>query len=142
MRWCSVSEHCKYDVHLWLLRHKTEHVEDEKIINYLVSKGFLDEKRYADAFVHDKFVLNGWGCRKIIAALRAKEISEKTIEEAIQHNIDKTLYVKTLTRLLKKKKKSLKDDNIGAIKQKMLNFAISKGFEPELIHEIINQLEE
>ena len=73
MRYCSKAEHCIDDVRqkLWTWKVPTE--EHDDIINTLIDNNFINEQRYAEAFVKDKFRFNHWGRIKISLMLRAKK---------------------------------------------------------------------
>lgn len=54
--------------------------------------------------------------------------------------IEETDYLKTLDKLLKKKKKLLKEPNIFKQKAKLAKYAIGKGFESNLVWEQVHGL--
>ena len=139
-KWCSRGEKCQEDIHHWFFKNKILTTDIEKYINYLKKNDFVNDTRYAAAFVHDKFLFNNWGKLKIAAKLKEKKIPEPTIKEAIKKEIDDTKYKHVLQMLIKKKKKSLDIKDILIAKQKIRNFALSKGFEPDLIFRDIENL--
>jgi len=140
MRWCSLSEKCAADVCRWFLQKQLPLDNLEKITGYLKKNNYINETRYAAAFVHDRFLFNQWGRLKIAAGLSKKNISQPIIDKAIKDGIDEKEYVNVLKNLLKKKKKSLGGKEIAIIKQKILNFATSKGFESGLVYNEIEKL--
>jgi len=139
-RWCSLSEKCIADVHRWFLQKQLPLDSLEKIIGYLIENNYINETRYAAAFVHDRFLFNQWGRLKIAAELSKKNIPQPIIDKAIKDGINDMEYVNMLKNLLKKKKKLLEGKEIAVIKQKMLNFATSKGFESGLVYNEIEEL--
>lgn len=140
MRWCSLSEKCTADIRRWLLQKQLPLDNLEKITGYLIAHNYINETRYAAAFVHDKFLFNQWGRLKIVTELSKKNIPQPIIDKTIMNGIDEKEYVNMLKNLLKKKKKSLEGKEISIIKQKILNFALSKGFESELVYNEIEKL--
>ncbi len=134
MRWCSQAEKCPADVRRWFLQKQKPLTGIDKIIDYLIKNDFVNENRYAAAFVHDKFLFNSWGRIKIAAGLSKKQIPESIIQQAINNGINEKKYQNILRNLLEKKKKSLENKDITVIKQKIRNFAISKGFEPDFVY--------
>ena len=60
-RYCSGAEHCCQEVRQMLERHKAENADIERIIRHLIKEGYIDESRYAAAFVHDKVRFAKWG---------------------------------------------------------------------------------
>ena len=82
-RACSVREYCVADILKKLQRHKVPDSDSAKIIASLKGDNFINELRYAKAFVTDKSRLSGWGRAKIIWALKSKQIDKEVIENAI-----------------------------------------------------------
>ena len=132
MRYCSKAEHCVDDVRqkLWAWKVPTE--EHDDIINTLIDNNFINEQRYANAFVKDKFRFNHWGRIKISIMLRAKKIDAAIIDDALS-SIDEDEYLDTLRNLISRW--SAETDQ-----QKLMRKAVSRGFEPNLVREVISSL--
>ncbi len=112
----------------------------EEIIQRLKKENFINEQRFAQAFVHDKFLFNKWGKIKIRNALAAKNIPDSIITEALQ-TIDEQEYLKTLEKLAKQKLKSLqKETDKQKLKSKILRYLSSKGYEFEKIKSIVDEI--
>ena len=82
-RYCSGAEHCLFEVRTMLERHKVESKDIKDILNHLVKEGYIDELRYARAFVHDKVRFAKWGRNKIAQALWQKRIPQSIADEAL-----------------------------------------------------------
>ena len=82
--YCSIAEHCIEDVNNKLQKWNVPAEWHEPIIDRLIADGFIDENRYAKAFVVDKFRLNKWGKTKIALALKLKGVSKEDISEALE----------------------------------------------------------
>jgi len=126
--YCTASEKCVFDVSEKLSSWGISTDESEKIIAYLITENFINEERFARAFVNDKFRFNKWGKIKIAYALRAKNISSELTQSALE-NIDENEYSDTLTELLKAKLRGLKYKDEYDKKVKLFRFAQSRGFE-------------
>ena len=111
----------------------------EQIINLLVKEKFLDEQRYATFYVRDKFRFNGWGKIKLTVMLGQKKIPKPIIEEAL-NQIDPELYKQTCERLISAKAATLKESNQFKRKGKLFRYAAQRGFESDLIHQILSYL--
>ena len=83
MNVCAKSERAISDVRRSLTRWGVAPEQHQPIIDRLVRERFIDEARYAEAYVREKLNLSRWGVRKIRAALKAKRIPEQTIDEAL-----------------------------------------------------------
>jgi regulatory protein len=139
MALCSRREYCINDI---LLKLQTWGVNDnncEKIIMTLRKDNFINEKRYSEAFVRDKFNYNKWGKVKIAAYLKIKNISSEIIKNAL-NSIDNELYKDTLREIIFSHRRSIKAKNQYDLKGKLLRFGLSKGFESNLLYDILNDL--
>jgi regulatory protein len=134
---CSKTEKCKADIRKKLYDWKANPSEHDKIISELEKQQFIDEERFANFYVRDKFKFNNWGKTKIKAMLFQKQIPEKLVHEAI-NQISDTEYINTLKKLLTNKEKQIKETDTYKKKNKLLQFATSRGFEPNLILQIID----
>lgn len=137
--YCSRAEKSERDVRTYLFKQKVDSETISKIIESLVDDKFVDNARYARAFVSDAFKFNKWGKLKIRQALLAKGISDKIMVEPLAE-IDEAEYVSLLEALLKSKLKSVRGDDEYKIKASVFRFAYSRGFEPELVEKVWNKL--
>jgi len=113
----------------------------DRIISLLIKDNFINEKRYAQAFVRDKFNYNKWGKVKLAAHLRMKSIQGDIIGQALD-SIDNEAYVKFLRDLISGHRRFIKAKNHYDLKAKLLRYGLSKGFESNLIYDILNDLED
>ncbi len=137
--YCATAEHCEADVRTKLQTWACAPEHIDKIIDYLKNENFLNEQRYCNAFVRDKFRFNQWGKTKIAMMLRTKNIAEETIAEALEQ-IDDETYQQTVTTLLQTKLKGLKYRDEYDRKAKLIRFAQGRGFEYGIIAAAIEQL--
>ena len=126
--YCSISEHCVSEADEKLQKWEVAEADRKKIISRLTADDFINEKRYAKAFVKDKFRFNKWGKIKISAALNAKGLDENLISEALGV-IDEGEYEEMLASLLKTKLSTLKYTYEYEKQGKLFRFAQSRGFE-------------
>ena len=136
---CSNQEKCCQDIYNKLSEWGIPKEKAEKIINILIENKFIDEERYAKAFVNDKFKFNHWGKIKIKNHLFSKRISEDNINEALK-SIDIKKYKDVLRNILQKKKKEIKNTNSYQLSGKLINHAYSKGFEIDISKDIIKEI--
>ena len=111
----------------------------EQILKELQEDNFIDEERFARAFCHDKFLVNKWGKRRISLELGRYGVSEEAKKQGLDY-IKQSEYHKTLTHLTEQKWSKVKDTEVFKKKQKTVAFLVQKGYEPELIWEVINKL--
>jgi regulatory protein len=141
MAQCSRQELCCEDIRNKLLLWGIENNEAGKIIEILQKENFINESRYAAAFVRDKFKYNKWGKIKISAHLKNKKIASDIVGAAIDI-IDHDQYVNLLRGLIENHKKTVRAKNQYDLKEKLLRYGLSKGFESSLLYDILNEKEE
>ena len=134
---CSKQEKCVVDINKKLLEWGLNSSDTKIIIEKLKEEQFINETRFARSFTREKFFQNKWGKIKIKYHLKQKKISEKDILGAFDE-IKDSEYKKVLYNLLTKKKHSIKAKNQYQLKGKLINYALSRGFENS---EIYNALE-
>jgi|ERR1035437_2364363 regulatory protein len=139
MAQCSRREYCSDDIHNKLSLWGVDNDDIGKILRILISDNFINEPRYATAFVRDKFKYNKWGKVKISAHLRGKKVPQDIISSALD-SIDNNLYIKLLRELIEAHRKSVKAKNQYDLKAKLLRYGLSKGFESNLLYDILNDL--
>jgi regulatory protein len=134
--YCSRAERCIYDVRRKMEAWEIPDVEQDKIIQYLRREKFLDESRYCRAFVNDKVRYNRWGGYKIKYELKKRQLPEPLIKEALE-NMDPAESKEQLRQLLQNKRKTLQGKNEFEIRQKLMRFAVARGFSLEDIEKIL-----
>lgn len=101
-------------------------------IEYLKEHRFIQQERFGQLYVNGKFKLKGWGKQKIKATLIAKQVDEHIIQTSLEE-IEDDAYQSKLQQLLSAKLKSMKQEDIFAMKGKLYRYAIQKGYESSLI---------
>ena len=98
---------------------------------------YVDDERFARAFVKDKIRYNKWGRRKVQQALWQKHISED-IQQEVLDEIDDNEYLSVLRPLLKQKRKSTKAQSDYELNQKLARFALGRGFTFDIIRQCLD----
>ena len=144
---CSRSEQCSGQVRKKLQRWSDSqkmkgmaefsHEQMEQIIASLVQDRFVDDARFAGAYVRDKAKFAGWGAVKIACQLKALGVVASVVKQALADNQD-VFNNGSLEKLLQKKWDSLKKDlSMQQKREKVLRFAVSRGFGYGQIMDII-----
>lgn len=133
---CARSEQAPGDVREKLAKWGLNTSDAAQVIAQLTSQGFLDEGRFARAFVKDRFAFNGWGKIKIAHQLRQKGIPSDVIDEAMTA-IDDETYRQRLTELLRAKWRTVKSREPRAAWAAMMRFAASRGFETAIARDCV-----
>ena len=134
---CASAEHCEYEMTEKMRKWEVEESDCERIMEYLRKAKFVDDERYARAFVKDKIKYNKWGRRKVEQGLWAKHIAED-IRQRVLDEVDESQYKSVLTDLLKSKRRSIKAANDYEMNRKLIKFALSRGFDYSIIRQCID----
>lgn len=138
---CAQAEHCQQEMRDKLKRWDIDGPVQNRIIDRLVKERYIDDERYARAFVKDKIRYNKWGRRKVQQALWLKRIDDD-IQQRVLDGVDEKEYLDVLRPLLKQKRKSIKADSDYELNQKLVRFALGRGFTFDLIRQCIHVDEE
>ena len=131
MRMCARSEHSSGDALRLMKRWGVADDEARKVLARLQAERFIDDSRFAEAFVRDKLNLSGWGAYKIKMALRAKGVSREVIEEVVSPMIEATDMKERLEEIMQRKLRTLKNSSTYDAKTKLIRFAASRGYDIE-----------
>ena len=143
-KYCALRERSLKEVKQKLIELEVNEEHISGIIKKLENEGFLNEKRYVLAFAGGKFRTKKWGKAKIEMELRKQNISGEMLTKGLEA-ITREEYVNTLNELLKRKMRNMKIGNIemdlfSAEAQKLIRYAVQKGYEYELVVDRIKQL--
>jgi regulatory protein len=138
---CAQAEHCQHEMLEKMRRWELPDDAQSRVMQRLVSERYVDDERYARAFVNDKIRYNKWGRRKVEQALWQKHIDED-IRQRVLGSVPDEEYLSVLKPLLKQKRKTTKADSDYALNQKLLRFAMARGFTFDVIRQCLDVDEE
>lgn len=122
------SEKSSGDAMRLMQRWGVPETERRGVLARLIKERFIDDRRYAEAYVREKSRLAGWGERKIAMQLRAKGISQEIVKQALGA-IDGDSQRLRLEDKLRRKLKSIKAVNDYELRGKLLRYALSLGYD-------------
>ena len=137
MHYCAYQERSHQEVRDKLYAWGLHREEVENLLTELILENFLNEERFAIAYAGGKHRVNKWGRHKIKQGLKLKAVSDPLIRTAL-NSIDEVEYQQNLQELLMKTAASLKETDSYKRHQKLVNYALSKGYESDLIFETLN----
>jgi len=135
---CSEKEKCSGDIKEKLRQWNIEGKEWESILDSLIKDKFVDDIRFTGYFVRDKQKIYKWGKEKIKFALKSKGIGQEIINDALS-TVDPDNFEESLRTLLSKKSLELQKYNPYERKNRLIRFAIQRGFDYDLIFRIIDE---
>ncbi len=130
--YCAYQERCHSEVKGKLFHLGLKSDEADEILVHLIQQGFLNEERFANAYVSGKFTIKGWGRKKIIYQLKGKGINVKLIQAAISR-IEETDYEKTLYSLIEKKAATMKEKDSFKKMASLTQYLVNTGYEIDLV---------
>ena len=136
-KFCAYQERCQSEVKQKLFGTGLSNDEIDNVICDLIEHNFLDEERFARAYVRGKFNQKGWGRIKIQQHLNQKQISTFCQKKGMLE-INENDYLSKLEEIILKKSNSLKAEDEFIRKNKTARYAISRGFESELVWEVLD----
>ena len=139
--WCAYQERCQQDARTKLYELGLWPEAVENIIVKLIEDNFLNEERFATAFARGKFTIKKWGRIKIKQELKQKRVGDYCLKKAMQQ-IDETEYMATLKKLIDSKRKLIKEKSPIKLNYKLMNYVLSKGYEKDLVFDILNNKED
>ena len=108
----------------------------ENIISQLITANYLNEERFAKAYVRGKFSQKAWGRIKIKQGLKLKKVSDVLIKKALL-TIDGDDYLRTLQQVIAKKAALVNEKNDFKRRYKLQQYAMGRGFEADLILDVL-----
>lgn len=139
-QYCAYQERCHSEAKEKLFSYSIYGDDADEIISKLIQEDYLNEERFALHFAGGKFRMKQWGKVKIRYELKQKQVSEYCIKKAL-NSIDGDEYFSVLEKLFQQKLKTLKSEkNIFIKKRKLQDFLLQRGFENDLVREMISKL--
>lgn len=127
------------EIYDYLYKKGFENELISKIVKKLKNNNFIDEKKYIEAYINDKINLTNWGPYKIKKSLLDLGIDENRINDYLD-TIDNKIWEDKINKILDKRIKSLKNKSKYMIKNKLNIELYELGYDKELIHSSINNI--
>jgi len=135
---CAYQERTLKEVRQKLREWEVADDDAEPVIAELIAQNYLNEERFARAFAGGKFRVKKWGRLKIRQEMKLKGLSNELIHKGLSE-IDGDSYEEVLRDLLEKKARSLRGESV-AVKQKIVRFALSRGFESDIVWDLLKTI--
>ena len=136
MALCARGEHSSGEMLEKMRRWNVDDEAQARIMQRLINERYVDDERFARAFVNDKIKYNQWGSRRIEQALWQKGIDKET-RQAVLAEINDEQYLEVLRPLLKAKARSVKANSEYERQMKLARFAMGRGFTFNLIQQCL-----
>lgn len=137
--YCVYQERCHQEVRQKLQDMRMIPEAADTIIVHLLQHNFLNEERFAKAYVTGKFRNKKWGKRRLILELERKDVSKTIINLAIKE-IDEEIYYKTFNDLVEKQFLAIKEKNTYKKKRKLFDYLAYRGWESDMIYDKLSEI--
>lgn len=137
--YCAYQERCHKEVNEKLKGLGMIPIAIDEIIYHLIKNNYLNEERFAKSFSRGKFNNKNWGRLRIKRELKFKQVSEYNIKIALKE-IPEEDYIKKIYSISEKKIETLQQKTKQEKKKKLLNYLVYRGWENQLIYQVINDL--
>ncbi len=137
--YCAYQERCHKDVINKMYDLKIAKQMHDAIIVHLIEHNFLNEERFALSFARGKHRISSWGKNRIVTELKIRNISNYLITKALKE-LDDQMYYSTLEKIALQRWNNLTDTNLDKKKAKIMAYLIRKGYEYELVQDMISYL--
>ena len=134
---CAQAEHCQYEMTEKMRRWELSDEAQARVMQRLVAERYVDDERFARAFVKDKIRYNKWGRRKVEQAMWAKHIDED-IRQRVLDEVDDEEYLRVLRPLIQQKRRSITAVDDYEKNRKLVRFALSRGFTFDIIRQCLD----
>jgi regulatory protein len=134
IRYVSLRPRSKWEVEFYMQRKKVSPSLSMSILNKLIKIDLIDDKRFAQAFVHDRNLFRPTSRRKLILELRQKHVGDDIVSNVLI-DIDQESERNTLNELIKSKRQQsrYRDD------QKLMQYLARQGFNYGDIKAVLNK---
>lgn len=132
MRLCARAEKSQNDARRLMRGWGVAEKDAEQVLGRLVRDRFIDDSRYAEAFVREKLRLSGWGEYKIRTALQRKGVSKERIDAALSQ-ADRPAMGERLAQQLERKARTVKYTSQYELKTKLIRYGLSLGYDYEAV---------
>ena len=138
-RYCSYQERCHKEVvqklySMYMIPEAIDH-----IVVKLMQDNFLNEERYAKAFVSGKFRIKKWGKHRLTRELKQKDIGKTLITMALKTITDQE-YIETFHALAEKRAENIQETNVLKKRKKLADYLFYRGWESHLVYDKVNEL--
>ncbi len=137
--YCAYQERCHKEVRDKLKDMGMISVAIDHIMVHLIQHNFLNEERFAKAYVRGKFRIKKWGKNRLLRELKFRDISKYSIDKAFKE-IDLNDYYTTLDTLITKQLEMVKEPHPFKKKKKIADYLLYRGWESHLVYERLNAL--
>ena len=134
---CARSEHCQQEMLDKMRQWGVSDEDQAKVMARLIKEKYVDDERFAHAFVYDKIRYSKWGRRKVEQALMAKRVDREVFLPVLDE-VDADEYIAVLRPLLQGKRRQLRGLDDYEVRARLVRFAVGRGFTYDVIRQCVD----
>lgn len=138
MRLCARSEKSSGDAMRLMHTWQVPQAERQSILDRLIKDRFIDDGRYAEAYVREKSRMSGWGARKIAMQLRQKGVAQDIVTKALKQ-LNGDVELPRLVEKLRRKMRTTKYSSDYELRGKLMRYALSLGFDYDMAQRAVEE---
>ncbi len=139
MALCARAEKSSGDARRLMSRWGVEASDQVRVLEQLQRERFIDDERYASAFIREKININGWGRYKIQIQLQQKGISKEIIEEQLE-SLDGDKMSERLKELIERRSRTTKYTTKYQLRDKLIRYGASLGYNFSTVSDIVRDV--
>lgn len=138
--YCAYQDRCHKEVTQKLRDMRMIPQAIDTVVGHLIEHNFLNEERFAKAFIRGKFRHKSWGKNRITRELKSRGISPYILKIALRE-IDEEEYERVFNALSRKRYDQLCSEKDKYRKRKKLaDYLLYRGWEGDLVYEKVKEL--
>jgi regulatory protein len=137
-RYCAYQDRSVFEAEEKLKGYGLGAKQIKGILAELMREGFLDENRFSINYAKGKFRNNKWGKIKIKQHLLQKRVPKVLVEKGL-NEIPHDEYLEMISMLIDQKSRLIDEPDAFVKNNKIAAFLIRKGFEPDLVWDVLKE---
>lgn len=127
LKWISRKMRTRKEVSDYLTKQGFDMDTISKTLLKLEQNGYLDDKKYIDAYVNDTIKFKNDGPKKILDNLEKLGLQKEDIDKKLEQ-IDESVWQEKIKKILEKKILSNHKESASSLKRKLSNYLIVQGY--------------
>lgn len=137
---CAYQERCRSELRKKMLEWGMVENDISEALDHLKKNRYFDDERYCESYISGKVRIKKWGRNRIRFELKNKGFKDEQIRPFLEA-IDDEIYFENLNGLASRKWLESKGDHYNR-KAKVFRFLASKGYESDLIQDVLGKIAE
>ena len=139
LRLLSYRERSRQEIQVRMERKGFQREVIEKVLRYLESQKYLDDRRFAELWAHDR-LKRRYGKGRVILELREKGVNQEIIDEVVKKTYSSVDEIGMALDLVKRKGYNLESAEDQRVARRVSEFLRRRGFSFSIIREVMDRI--